>query len=183
MYLKDECGDREPQFSKTLKMNCSGRNREVLLFGWYEIRLISLRIRANQRGLQFCLQQLDLLGSSVCPLQSPLQSFLSRKYSLSMFGQRDAKLLQDSPPHSNEEDTYNPFAHKHGPPSPPRPTQGKKESSKILMMSTTDRESLSTRGVSFREPIARKKPSMEKTLKTYCSLCMAVFLFAGGLVS
>jgi hypothetical protein len=24
---------------------------------------------------------------------------------------------------------------------------------------------------------------MEKTLKTYCSLCMAVFLFAGGLVS
>jgi hypothetical protein len=97
-----------------------------------------------------------------------------------MFGQRDAKLAQDSPPHSNDEEIYNPFAH--GRQSPPKPTLGKKEPSKILMMSTTDRESLSTRGVSFREPIARKKPSMEKTLKTYCSLCMAVFLFAGGLV-
>jgi hypothetical protein len=156
---------------------------EVLLFTCDEIRLISLRTRANQRACTFVCSSWICWDHPFARCKVPCKAFLSRKYSFSMFGQRDAKLLQDSPPHSNEEDTYNPFAHKHGPPSPPRPTQGKKESSKILMMSTTDRESLSTRGVSFREPIARKKPSMEKTLKTYCSLCMAVFLFAGGLVS
>jgi hypothetical protein len=97
-----------------------------------------------------------------------------------MFGNRDIELAQDSPTASRDDgEVISPLAG--GRMSPNRPAA--KHEAKVMMMSTTDRESLSSRGNSMRTPIIRKKQSWEKTCKTYGSLCMAIFLFAGGLVS
>lgn len=60
------------------------------------------------------------------------------------------------------------------------------QQSKILMMSTTDRRTESnatTETSTGRATIATKKVSWEKRCKRFGSLCMAIFLFAGGIVS
>jgi hypothetical protein len=93
-----------------------------------------------------------------------------------MFGQRDIELAQDSPTTSTEGEVANPMVG--GRMSPKSTAKGK-----VMMMSTTDRESISNRGSSSRSLIQHKKPTWDKTCKTFGSLCMAVFLFAGGIVS
>lgn len=71
-------------------------------------------------------------------------------------------------------------------PSPPKPHDAiMKQQSKVLMMSTTDRSGGIVEGESSsgRMTIATKKVTWEKSCKRFGSLCMAVFLFAGGIVS
>lgn len=64
------------------------------------------------------------------------------------------------------------------------PKDFQKDTRKVMMMSTTDRESLSGRkSNSIRPTIAIKKTPWEKLAKRFCSFCMAIFLFCGGIVS
>ena len=96
-----------------------------------------------------------------------------------MNSRRDIELALDSPSSSGEgSEVISPMVAGRSSPT----ARPQKQQSKILMMSTTDRESLSNRSSSTRAPIAHKKPSWEKTCRTYGSMCMAIFLFAGGIV-